>query len=177
MHPCSHTHTILVSSDLKTAACIMAYESYLIQICVLIIPLLLFSGVEGQYASSGVRLSLRGIDYPNNSIITIGGIGTDLNTPDAGALQCITDYRPCCVAYGYSGYSRRGEWYYPNGTQTSSYASGGDFFRTRGYGDGTINLFRRNTGIVSPIGSYCCEIPDIVNASRTLCANLGRESY
>ena len=40
--------------------------------------------------------------------------------------------------------------------------------------DGTVNLFRRNNDIVSPFGSYCCEIPDSGGTDQTLCANLSK---
>ena len=72
-----------------------------------------------------------------------------------------------------------GHWYYPsNGTEVlGNGANEGkyDFFRTRGYNDGTINLFRRNSGITSPFGRYCCEISDTNMVNQLLCANLGKQ--
>ena len=68
-----------------------------------------------------------------------------------------------------------GEWHYPNGNRVSGQGGTSDFFRTRGLNDGTVNLFRRNSGILSPFGSYCCEIPDTTGVNQTLCANLGKE--
>ena len=71
-----------------------------------------------------------------------------------------------------------GEWHYPNGTIVPGNGPNEGkyfFFRTRGLNDGTVNLFRRNRGIISPFGSYCCEIPDSSGVNQTLCANLGKK--
>ena len=70
-----------------------------------------------------------------------------------------------------------GHWYYPNGTEVPGNGPTEGkffFFRTRGYNDGTVNVFRRNNEITSPFGRYCCEIPDNSNVTQTLCANLGK---
>ena len=70
-----------------------------------------------------------------------------------------------------------GHWYYPNGTEVSgngTYESRRNFFRTRGYNDGTVNLFRR-TGVSNPFGRYCCEIPDTNMVDQILCVNLGEQ--
>ena len=70
-----------------------------------------------------------------------------------------------------------GEWHYPNGSIVpGNGATEGRFFffRTRGDQDGTVNLFRRSNDIISPFGSYCCEIPDSSGVNQNLCANLGK---
>ena len=70
-----------------------------------------------------------------------------------------------------------GHWYYPNGTEVpGNGATEGkyDFFRTRGYNDGTVNLFRR-VGVTSHFGRYCCKIHDSNMVNQTLCANLGKK--
>ena len=72
-----------------------------------------------------------------------------------------------------------GEWYYPNGSIVPGNGPAEGkffFFRTRGDQDGTVNLFRRNNNIISPFGSYCCEIPDNSGVNQTLCANLGKKN-
>ena len=70
-----------------------------------------------------------------------------------------------------------GHWYFPNETEVFGdglFEPRRNFFRTRGYGDGTVNMFRR-VGITSPFGRYCCEIPDTNMVNQTLCVNLGKQ--
>ena len=69
-----------------------------------------------------------------------------------------------------------GQWHYPNGSVVPGSRYTDDFIRTRGINDGTVNLFRRNSGITSPLGRYCCEIPVAVMETQTLCVNLGKQS-
>ena len=120
-----------------------------------------------------IRLLLNGTVYANNSVIPITDIGVEgSNTP----LICNTDRRPCC-RIPFDSSSLMGEWHYPNGSIVPG--NGDDegkyfFFRTRGDQDGTVNLFRRNNDIVSPFGSYCCEIPDDSGVDQMLCATLGK---
>ena len=60
----------------------------------------------------GVYLSLKGVVYANNSVISITEIGeTNPDTNLNEGLQCITDRVPCCRST-----FRAGEWYFPNGT-------------------------------------------------------------
>ena len=49
------------------------------------------------------------------------------------------------------------------------------FYRNRG-DNGTVNLNRVDTGVMSPIGLFCCEVPDGNNVTQRLCADIG-ESY
>ena len=111
----------------------------------------------------------------NNSVIPISEIGTELTNSTSEALQCITDLRPCCRQSETSAIQQMlmGEWYYPDGTRVPDNEGDDVFFATRGLNDGTVNLFRRNTGVMSPVGSYCCEIPDTTGTNQTLCAITG----
>ena len=125
----------------------------------------------------GVRFILSGAVYFNNSVIIITDIGTE--TTWTSPLVCLTDFRPCCRGRYAADQPVVGEWYYPNGSMVPGRNGFGQiyaFFRARGENDGTVNLFRRNNGITSPFGRYCCEIPDISNIFRTLCVNLGKLS-
>ena len=128
------------------------------------------------YLSLGIRLALNGTVYINNSVIAITEIGADNNNPDMDALQCITDYTPCCRGQYSTTFPIQGEWHYPNRTRLRGFNEDVAvyFFRTRGLADGTVNMFRRNTGIMNPIGSFCCIVPDLENVNQTLCANIGK---
>ena len=106
--------------------------------------------------TTGVRLTLRGVQYHDNGIIDI----TDVGENDA-ALICQTDLRPCCRPI------RAGQWYYPNGTAVPISTAGGDFYRNRG-DDGTVRLNRRNNAMYPTIGIYRCEIPDQRGISQSL---------
>ena len=48
------------------------------------------------------------------------------------------------------------------------------FYRNRGDNDGTVNLNYINSTLpaLSPIGLFCCVLPDIDNENQRLCANL-----
>ena len=122
---------------------------------------------------AGVYLSLKGRVYANNSAIQITEIGetnpdTDLNE----GLQCITDRMPCCrVAI------RAGEWYMYTPERTMvpgpSTTVRFEFYRNRGYDDGTVNL-NRPSGVMSPTGLFCCEVPNAAGDTQPLCANIGK---
>ena len=120
---------------------------------------------------AGVYLSLKGVVYANNSAIQITEIGetnpdTDLND----GLQCITDRMPCCrIAV------RAGEWYmYTLDRMIIPFPSADvSFYRNRGYDDGTVNL-NRNSGVMSPTGLFCCEVPNAAGDIQPLCANIGK---
>ena len=124
----------------------------------------------------GVYLSLKGIVYANNSVISITEIGetdTSMSPPLDSRLQCITDRMPCCRHYYYAG-----QWLYPDGTWVGSayyaYHNIKAMYRNRGYDDGTVNLNRVNNTVIPPTGLYCCVVPDATNTEQTLCANLGK---
>ena len=109
--------------------------------------------------------------YVNNSIIPITEIGETTTTSNTG-LQCITDRRPCCAAME----TRAGVWYFPDGTTTvPNQNSATSFYRNRG-DDGTVNLNRLSTGVMSPIGLFCCVVPDTTETVQTVCADIGRYS-
>ena len=126
-------------------------------------------------ATTGLRLILGGTTYANNSDIPITDIGTDLYQSPSEALVCYTDYRPCCRHFppGSPTSISQGDWYYPNRTLVPFFFDGEEFYDTKGSNDGTLNLFRRDTGVMSPIGSFCCEIPVADGVNQTLCANIG----
>lgn len=126
-------------------------------------------------ALTGVSLSLRGIEYPNNSIISITEIGeTDPTTNLNDGLQCITDRTPCC-RFQY----RVGEWFFPNGTKVplrggSGATSATTFYRNRGYDDGTVNLNHVSPDVLSPTGRFCCVVPDANDISQTVCVIISK---
>ena len=117
--------------------------------------------------SSGVYLALRGVHIANNSNINIKSTGLSSDNPNGtGALQCTTDNRRCC-----SQDPRLGEWYQPNGALVQGTTSTTAFYRTRG-ANGEVSL-NRPSGVESPTGWFCCEVPDATNTNQTLCANIG----
>ena len=127
----------------------------------LVLPLLqwfLFLSGTGE----GVRFSLRGTTYQNNSIVTLEDIGEG----DDASLLCVTDQPACCHPY-YTGEigSALGNWFFPNGTRILHYTTGTrwDFYRTRGQ---MIILMHRRRGGVD--GIYSCEIPDAMNVTQTI---------
>lgn len=87
----------------------------------------------------------------------------------SGALQCITDRRPCCKR------DRIGQWYFPSRKLIPILGQGANraktFYRNRG-DDGTINLNRVDDSVHSPIGRFCCEVSDRNNVNHTLCVNV-----
>jgi hypothetical protein len=115
--------------------------------------------------SSGVYVALRGAHITNNSNINIRSIGQSSDNPN-GALQCITDQLLCC-----NRNPRRGEWYQPNGALVQGTTSTTAFYRTRG-DNGEVSL-NRPSGVESPTGRFCCEVPDATNTNQTLCVFIG----
>ena len=121
-------------------------------------------------ACTGVYLSLKGVDYANNSAIQITEIGTYPDSSLNEGLQCITDRMPCCRTPP----TRLGEWYFPDGTTFVPHrGSATSFYRTRG-DDGKIYLNRVNSNVISPNGLFCCEVPDAAGDIRPVCANIGK---
>ena len=116
--------------------------------------------------SSGVYLALRGVHIINNSNINIRNIGQTSDNPN-GALQCITDRILCCLSQN----RRLGEWYQPNGELVTGRSSTTAFYRNRGDG-GNVSL-NRPSGVESPTGLFCCEVPDATDTNQTLCVNIG----
>ena len=112
---------------------------------------------------SGVRFSLRGTTYQNNSLITLEDIG------DGGvnALLCMTDLADCCRSGDTpSGIGALGDWFFPNGTAVPNmiigFVDGGfsgipiisEFYRNREFR--VVRMNRRRGGVD---GIYRCEIP------------------
>ena len=125
---------------------------------------------------TGVYLSLRGVNYTNNSVIPITEIEQTLTSngvTDATSnkgLQCITDRKPCCAAMA----TRAGEWFFPDeGGMVPVQGIATSFYRNRG-DDGTVNLNRLNVGVLTPTGTFCCVVPDATGDDQTVCANIGR---
>ncbi len=64
-----------------------------------------------------------------------------------------------------------GEWLFPNGTSIvrRKRVPGDGFYYTRFHQ--VIRLYRQGD-IQTPLGTYCCRIPDSGGVLRTFCANL-----
>jgi len=110
-------------------------------------------------AGEGVRFSLRGITYQNNSLVTLEDIGEwDY------ALLCVTD-QPVCCRPPYTGEIRSflGNWFFPNETTLPSSWPQWDLYRDRG--QMLVNMHRRRGGVS---GIYHCVIPDSMNLTRTV---------
>ena len=104
----------------------------------------------------GVRFSLRGTIYQNNSLVTL----EDISEGD-GALLCLTDQIACCRP-PYALLSL-GNWFFPNGTRVQSSSALWDIHRTRG--QMLLRLQRRRGGVT---GIYSCVIPDATNVTKTI---------
>ena len=108
----------------------------------------------------GIRFSLNGTTYQNNSLVTLEDIGEGDN-----ALLCMTDLTACCRP-PYTDFiapTTKGHWFFPNGTRVPSSGGRWDFHRTRG--QSAIRLHRRRGG---EEGIYHCEIPDATNVYQTI---------
>ena len=116
------------------------------------------------YSHTGLYLSLKEIEYTNNSIISINEI-----RESETALKCIIDKDSCC------GSNKLGEWYYPNGLPVPMGIDGGsnDFFRNRD-NYGSVNLNRVSNNVIDPTGEFCCSVPDASNVTINLCATIGK---
>ena len=108
----------------------------------------------------GVRFSLRGTTYQNNSLVTLEDIGQGNN-----ALLCVTDKTACCGPPYTDPIElvNRMNWFFPNGTKVPSSGSQWDFHRTRG--QSVVRLQRRRGGAE---GIYRCVIHDAVNVDQTI---------
>ena len=126
-------------------------------------------------------MSLRNRTNFTGGIVPINVIGNTTNNlthpyvteHENNGLQCITDKPNCCRV---GAYIRIGEWHFPNGTLVPILRRGKNratsFFRNRGHNDGTVNLNRVNSDVMSPTGQFCCRVPDSVNRIQTICANI-----
>ena len=111
-----------------------------------------------------VYLSLRGRVYANNSIISITDIGRSVSQLN-NALQCNTDRQPCCA----TSPNRYGNWFFPNGNVVTYTTS---FYTNRG-DDGTVNLNRVHSNVMTPTGKFCCAVADATDTVQTLCIDIG----
>ena len=113
-------------------------------------------------AGEGVRFSLNGITYQNNSLVTLEEIGEGDD-----ALLCVTDQPACCHPTYTSlfGVTRPplGNWFFPNETRVPSSGLQWDLHRTRG--QMVVRLHRRRGGVN---GIYGCVIPDATNVTQTI---------
>ncbi len=103
----------------------------------------------------------------NNSNIVL----TRIETANDTSLSCHTDSTTCCRVVDLSSGTR--VWMSPNGTSISQRKrvprSGDGFYYTRFHQ--AIRLYRNND-TETPLGTYCCRIPDSGRVTRTICANL-----
>ena len=106
----------------------------------------------------GVRFSLNGTTYQNNSLVTLEDISEGDN-----ALRCVTDQTACCRPTDSIGQLALGNWWFPNGTRLPTSGIRWDIHRTRG--QSAILLHRRRGG---EEGIYHCEIPDAMNVYQTI---------
>ena len=111
----------------------------------------------------GVRFSLRGTTYQNNSLVTLEDIGESDD-----ALLCVTDNTACCARDQSPGMVVLGYWYYPNGTGVANAFVvppdvQWDFYRNRG--QSVVRMNRRRGGVN---GIYRCEIPDTTGVGQTI---------
>ena len=124
----------------------------------------------------GVYLALRNQFIANNTQINIRSIGQYSDNPN-GALQCITDRKPCC----YNPNHRYGEWYLPNGMLVHIRGikpeSDVEFYRNRG-DNGRVYLncpTNNDITAMTPTGRFCCEVPDATDTNQTLCVIIGNQ--
>ena len=107
-------------------------------------------------SGAGVRFSLRGTTYQNNSVVTLENIGDS----DSLALLCVTDLAACCRRpYTGSNGPPLGDWSFPNRTGVPNSDIDGqglmwDFYRNRG--QRVVRMIRRRGGVD---GIYRCMIP------------------
>ena len=120
------------------------------------------------YIDQTVFLSLGGTKYfANNTPIILTSVGPTVDT----ALNCHTDSTTCCRGMNNPhGSNGLGEWVFPGGSRIAQNTVTSDgFFWKREYQ--AVVLYRQGD-IQTPLGSYCCTIPDSYGSMRTFCANL-----
>ena len=112
---------------------------------------------------------LRGVSYANDDTVLLSDIGEGEN-----GLMCTTTQTDCCGqnADGVSvSAERRGEFYYPNGTQVPTRGGAGSDGLLRGRGYQFISLQRLSTATTTPpTGRYRCDIPGV---NRSISINIG----
>ena len=106
----------------------------------------------------GIRFSLNGTTYRNNSIVTLEDIGVK-----GAALLCMTNFNACCRSPYTDENMAIGNWFFPNGTTVLSTSASEAFYRTRG--KMVVLLHRRRGG---EEGIYRCEIPVSTDINQTI---------
>ena len=114
---------------------------------------------------AGVYLSLKGVVYANNSIITV----TEIGSGSDNSVKYITDKTPCCASFPF----RFGWWYFPDRSEVPQEGDATSFYRGRSNA-GTVYLNRLNSDITHPVGEFCCVVPDATNVNQTLCINISK---
>ena len=107
-------------------------------------------------ADEGVRFSLGGTTYQNNSIVSLEDIGEGDD-----ALLCLTD-QPACCRPPYTS-NAIGNWFFPNETRVPSSGRKWDLHRTRG--QSVVLLHWRRGGVD---GIHLCDIPDTAGVDQKL---------
>ena len=113
--------------------------------------------------STGIWLTLNGVQYTNNSVVNITDIGTG-----SAALMCTTTYKPCC----FSGPSPGTHWYFPNGSRVGRFDTL-PYYRNRTDNGVPSNappgivLLHRNSGATTT-GVFRCDIPDASGTFQSL---------
>ena len=97
---------------------------------------------------TGIYFVLDGQVFVNNSVLSLSKI-----REGESALLCKTNLMKCCGTVP----NRIGEFYYPNGVKVPVNSRAHGFYRDRG--DQVVRLNRREQ-IISPTGTFRCEIPD-----------------
>ena len=84
-----------------------------------------------------------------------------------GPLLCYTDNSQCCNSTD----NIMGDWYLPGGMKVRDESDNEDFYVTRG--PSVVQLHRRNNA-TSPVGMFCCDVPDARLISRRSCIDISR---
>ena len=108
---------------------------------------------------AGVYISHNGVFIEHGSSILI----TDIGTSSPHQLVCNTDRNPCCVDPNTAG-----DWFYPDGGLVMHTGVSQEFGRDRS-NNGEINLYRRDSDVMSPTGKFCCRVPDASGVEQTVC--------
>ena len=110
--------------------------------------------------ATGIRLTLNGVQYTNNSVVTITDIGTD-----SAALICTTTYHPCCFTVPLPGT----HWYFPNETWLEN-NNALPYYRTRTASgpssSGSVILHRNPEATTT--GVFRCDIRDATGTFQSL---------
>jgi len=104
-----------------------------------------------------VWITLNGVTYANNSIVTNTDIGTG-----STALVCTTTYTPCCTSF----YNPETQWYFPNGSRVPNNPNL-PYQRTRRYDYFGRVILNRNSESTTT-GIFHCDIPDASGVTQSL---------